>query len=209
MERQSISHDGAEQGVGVHVSAAGDITKFLREWRDGDASALHRVTEKMYSQLKDVADRTLSRDWGTKSLQPTELVHETFLRLAAMKQFGWKDRQHFFGIVARLMRQILVDRARYKLADKRGGGMVITSDQSDGIADEARLTVDLIGLDLALKELADKDEDLCRIVELRFFGGMTVKETAQVLGISPRTVERDWRLAKAWLRRRLSASATS
>jgi RNA polymerase sigma factor (TIGR02999 family) len=164
------------------------------------------LTDRVYEQLRLLADQALAKDLGNKSLQPTELVHEAYLRLVDTKQLDWQSRSHFFGVAARLMRQILVDRARSRLAQKRGGRALKVSMQTVEIevADSGPRPIDLISLDLALRELTDLDLDQGRIVELRFFAGMTVEETAEVLGVSPRTIKRDWRLAKAWLRRRLN-----
>jgi RNA polymerase sigma factor (TIGR02999 family) len=180
----------------------------LRQWSNGDANVFDRLTERVYDQLRLLADQALSVDWSNKSLQPTELVHEAYLRLIDAKQLDWKNRSHFFAISARLMRQILVDRARARMAEKRGGRVTKLSIQSvaTDVVDQRGQPIDLISLDLALQELTDLDHDQGRLVELRFFAGMTVEETAEVLGVSTRTIKRDWRLAKAWLRRRLSIS---
>jgi RNA polymerase sigma factor (TIGR02999 family) len=187
-----------------------EITQVLRQWRNGDAAAFDRLTDRVYDQLRLLADQALAKDWGNKSLQPTELVHEAYLRLVDAGQLDWESRSHFFGVAARLMRQILVDRARSRLAQKRGGGALKVSIQSVEIevVDTGSRPIDLISLDLALRELTDLDLAQGRIVELRFFAGMTVEETAEVLGVSPRTIKRDWRLAKAWLRRRLNGIRT-
>jgi RNA polymerase sigma factor (TIGR02999 family) len=180
----------------------------LRQWSDGDATVFDRLTERVYDQLRLLADQALGKDWANKSLQPTELVHEAYLRLVDAKQLDWKNRSHFFCIAARLMREILVDRARARMAEKRGGRITKLSLQSVAIdvADPRGQLIDVISLDLALQELTALDHDQGRLVELRFFAGMTVEETAEVLGVSARTIKRDWRLAKAWLRRRLSMS---
>ena len=186
-----------------------EITEILQRWRDGDVSALDYLTERIYGQLRRLADNALGKDWGDKSLQPTELVHEAYLRLLDTKQVDWKSRAHFFGVASRLMRQILVDRARRRAAQKRGGGAPKISIESGAVdvGDQRGEFVDLVGLDLALTELAQQDDELGRLVELRFFSGLTVEETAEVLGVSARTVKRDWRLAKAWLKRRLTVAA--
>jgi RNA polymerase sigma-70 factor, ECF subfamily len=186
-----------------------DITELLQQWRGGDLSALDSLIERIYNQLRQLADNALGDEWGNKSLQPTELVHEACLRLMAAQNVDWKSRAHFFGIAGRLMRQILVDRARSRLAQKRGGSAAKISIESAAIdvGDKRAEFIDLVSLDLALTELANHDNDLGRLVELRFFAGMTVEETAEVLGVSARTVKRDWRLAKAWLKRRLSTAA--
>jgi RNA polymerase sigma factor (TIGR02999 family) len=187
-----------------------EITEVLQQWRNGDDAALDRLTERLYNQLRVLAERALGKDWGNKSLQPTELVHEAYLRLVDAKALDWKSRSHFFGVAARLMRQILVDQARTRNAAKRGGGTLKVSIQSDDVdvPDPHAQVVDLIGLDLALRELSTLDLDQGRVVELRFFAGMSVEETAEALGVSARTVKRDWRLAKAWLRRRLGSSGS-
>jgi RNA polymerase sigma factor (TIGR02999 family) len=181
----------------------------LQQWKNGDVAALEKLTERIYGQLRRLADNALGKDWGNKSLQPTELVHETYLRLVGAQQVDWKSRAHFFGIASRVMRQILVDRARKRAARKRGGNAAKISIESGGLdpRDQHGEFIDLVGLDLALAELAVQDDELSRLVELRFFSGLTVEETAEVLGISARTVKRDWRLAKAWLKRRLNAAA--
>jgi RNA polymerase sigma factor (TIGR02999 family) len=183
-----------------------DITQMLHRWRNGDFSALEALTERIYGQLRQLADSVLDREWGSKSLQPTELVHEAYLRLTGAQNVSWKSRAHFLGVASRLMRQILVDRARRRAAQKRGGSVPKISIESGSVEVGAGGGdfVDLVGLDSALAELAVQDDELSRLVELRFFSGLTVEETAEVLGVSARTVKRDWRLAKAWLKRRLS-----
>jgi len=196
----------SEEGKTSSEQSGLEITEMLQRWRDGDVSALESLTEKIYGQLRKLADNALSKDWGAKSLQPTELVHEAYLRLMGAQHVDWKSRAHFMGIASRQMRQILVDRARRRAAEKRGGGAAKISIESGtvDVGDHHGDFVDLVGLDLALTELARKDNELGRLVELRFFSGLTVEETAEVLGISARTVKRDWRLAKAWLKRRLT-----
>jgi RNA polymerase sigma factor (TIGR02999 family) len=186
-----------------------EITEMLQRWKDGDVAALESLTERIYGQLRKLADNALSKDWGTKSLQPTELVHEAYLKLLGGQHVDWKSRAHFLGVVSRQMRQILVDRARRRAAEKRGGGAAKISIESGAIdlGDQRGDFVDLVGLDLALSELTHQDGELGRLVELRFFSGLTVEETAEVLGISARTVKRDWRFAKAWLKRRLTVVA--
>jgi RNA polymerase sigma factor (TIGR02999 family) len=186
-----------------------DITEMLQQWRNGDRLALECLTERIYGQLRRLADIALGKDWGSKSLQPTELVHEAYLRLIDAQHVNWKNRAHFYGVASRLMRQILVDRARRRAAQKRGGLTAKIPLELGGVdvSDQRSEFIDLVGLDLALTELAREDYELSRLVELRFFSGMTVEETAEVLGVSARTVKRDWRLAKAWLKRRLSSLA--
>jgi RNA polymerase sigma factor (TIGR02999 family) len=183
----------------------------LQRWSGGDVSALESLTERIYGQLRQLADSALGKDWGNKTLQPTELVHEAYLKLTGAQTVDWKSRAHFFGVASRLMRQILVDRARRRAAQKRGGWAAKVPFESGNVdaGDQRGEFVDLVGLDMALTELARQDGELSRLVELRFFSGMTVEETAEVLGVSSRTVKRDWRLAKAWLKRRLSTDSAA
>jgi len=206
---ETVSPSGNQANRGRPSEA--EITQLLQQWRNGDVSAFDRLVERFYDQLRRLADQALGKDWDNKSLQPTELVHEAYLRLVDARQLDWKSRSHFFGVAARLMRQILVDRARARAAQKRGGGALRVSIESAevDVPDPRGQSVDLISLDLALRELTDLDLDQARIVELRFFAGMTVEETAEALGVSARTVKRDWRMAKAWLKRRLNGLETS
>jgi RNA polymerase sigma factor (TIGR02999 family) len=205
----TVSPSGNQANLGRPPEA--EITQVLQQWRNGDASAFDRLAERVYDQLRHLADQALGKDWDKKSLQPTELVHEAYLRLLDARQVDWKSRSHFFGVAARLMRRILVDRARARVAQKRGGGALRISIESAevDVPDPRGQPIDLISLDLALRELTDLDLDQGRIVELRFFAGMTVEETAEALGLSARTVKRDWRLAKAWLKRRLNGIEAS
>jgi RNA polymerase sigma-70 factor, ECF subfamily len=198
-----------DQGTSAAQCPA-DITEILARWRSGDPSAFENLIERIYGQLRALADNALGKDWGSKSLQPTELVHEAYLKLMGAQAVDWKSRAHFFGVASRVMRQVLVDRARKRSAQKRGGPAMISI--VSGVVDAPDRSaefVDLIGLDLALTELSKQDDALSRLVELRFFSGMTVEETAEVLGVSARTVKRDWLLAKAWLKRRLAVSVDS
>ncbi len=206
---ETVSPSGNQANRGRPPEA--EITQLLQQWRNGDVSAFDRLAERFYDQLRRLADQALGKDWDNKSLQPTELVHEAYLRLVDARQLDWKSRSHFFGVAARLMRQILVDRARARAAQKRGGGALRVSIESAevDVPDPRGQSVDLISLDLALRELTDLDQDQARIVELRFFAGMTVEETAEALGVSARTVKRDWRVAKAWLKRRLNGLEAS
>ena len=201
-----VGRPSPSQETSSSAQSQGDVTQMLQRWRKGDLSAVENLTERIYGELRQLADNVLGRDWSNNSLQPTELVHEAYLRLMGAQHVDWKSRAHFMGVASRQMRQILVDRARRRAAEKRGGGAAKISIESGSIdvGDQRRDFVDLVGLDLALTELARKDDKLGRLVELRFFSGLTVEETAEVLGISARTVKRDWRLAKAWLKRRLT-----
>jgi RNA polymerase sigma factor (TIGR02999 family) len=182
-----------------------DVTGLLLSWRQGDAEALDRLVPLVYDELRRVARGHLRREAPGHSLQATALVHEVFLRLVDADRLTPMSRTHFFAISARLMRQILVDHARRKQADKRGGGATVIS--LDEVAPAAAQTsgVDVLALDEALDALSSFDARQCRVVELRFFSGLNIPETADALGISTATVEREWAMAKAWLHQRLSA----
>ncbi|HTR98283.1 MAG TPA: sigma-70 family RNA polymerase sigma factor [Bacteroidota bacterium] len=179
------------------------MTKLLVDVRAGNQSALNSLLPLVYDELRKIASSYLSREQSRQTIQTSDLVHEAYLRLADA-DVSWQNRAHFFGIAARSMRQILVDYARRKNAGKRGGGMTRVS-----LTDNVLLVEDdfsrLLMLDDALGRLEQVDPRLCRVVELRYFSGLTVDETAEALGISPRTVENDWNLARAWLFRTMSA----
>ena len=180
-----------------------DVTGLLLSWRQGDAAALERVVPLVYQELRRVAARHLRREAPGHALQATALVHEVYLRLVDVDRMTLKDRAHFFGVAAVLMRQILVDHARRQRADKRGGGVTMVS--LDDVSPATQPAgVDVLALDQALETLFALDARQCRIVELRFFAGLNVDETAGALEISPATVAREWALAKVWLYRRLS-----
>lgn len=179
-------------------SAHGNVTGLLAAWQAGDEEALGRLTPQVYQQLKRLAGGHLKSERKGHTLQPTALVHEAFVRLVDQKQVRWKSRAHFFGIASHLMRRILVDYARRRNAEKRQAAAVaISLDEAAEVP--AREDIDMIRLDDALDDLAELDPRQSRIVELRFFGGLTVRETAHVLGISPATVKLDWAMARAWL----------
>lgn len=179
-----------------------DLTQLLRAWSDGDGAALERLTPLVFDELKRIARRHVDREHGDHTLQATALVNEAYLRLIDAGNVRWQDRAHFFAICARIMRRILIEAARARLADKRGGSALrVTFD--DGMPAVSRES-EFIGLDDALNALAVIDERKARVVELRFFGGLSVEETAHVLGISGQSVHRDWRLARSWLLRELS-----
>jgi RNA polymerase sigma factor (TIGR02999 family) len=184
-----------------------DITTLLRAWGDGDHSALDRLTPLVYDELRRVARAYMRRETASAGeLQTTALVHEAYLRLAKVSGLTWRDRVHFFAVSAQIMRRILVDAARERAAAKRGGGFHFVD--SDAKADELAAlerSTELCALDDALSRLAQHDPRRARVVELRFFGGLTVDETAGVLNVSPRTVAHDWQLARAWLLRELQA----
>jgi RNA polymerase sigma factor (TIGR02999 family) len=187
-------------------SRAHDVTELLLSWGQGDTAALDRLVPLLYDDLRRVARRHLRRERPGHSLQPTALVHEVFLRLVDVDRMTLKSRTHFFALSARLMRQILVDHARRQQAGKRGGGApVISLNEAAGAAAPASTpSVDVLALDEALDALSSFDVQQCRVVELRFFAGLNIRETADALGVSTATVEREWAMAKAWLHQRLS-----
>ncbi|PYR25277.1 MAG: RNA polymerase subunit sigma-70 [Acidobacteria bacterium] len=169
----------------------------------GDQKAVSKVMPLVYDELRRLAGRYLRRERGGQTLQPTALVHEAYLRLLKDKKQGWQNRTHFLAIAALSMRQVLVERARARGASKRGGAQVrVTLDET--LAVHRETSIDLVALDEALTRLALIDPQQARIVELRFFGGLTVEEAAEALGISPATVKRGWSVARAWLKRELS-----
>ncbi|HMF92704.1 MAG TPA: sigma-70 family RNA polymerase sigma factor [Vicinamibacterales bacterium] len=177
-----------------------EVTGLLRAWRDGDQAALEALMPLVHDELRRIARRCLNGERANHSVQTTELVNEAFLRLVDVQQVDWQSRTHFLALSARLMRRVLVDYARARGADKRGGGAVhVTLD--DATVGGAAPAADVVRLDDALKALAALDERKSRVVELRFFGGLTVDETAAALEISSKTVLRDWEFARAWLHR--------
>ena len=180
-----------------------DLTALLRDASEGDQAALDRLMPLVYGELRKIAASYLRQERKDHTLQPTALVHEAYLRLTHQKDVAWQNRAHFFGIAAQMMRRILVDHARKRLAAKRdASAWKVATAEVDGGAESAP---ELLALDRALEELEKIDPQQAKIVELRFFGGLTVEETAEVAGISPRTVKREWRTAKAWLRREIGA----
>ncbi len=181
------------------------ITDALNGLAEGDPKALDRILPAVYRELRQLAAAYLQAERKGHTLQPTALAHEAYLRLAGGTAPAWKGRAHFLGIAARVMREILVDHARRRKALKRGGGRALTvMSESLRLADDRPVAFD--DLDRALQDLAKLSGRQARVVELRFFGGLTVEETAEVLGVSPVTVKRDWALARAWLYRELSGS---
>lgn len=178
------------------------ITRLLFEWRGGDASALDRLTPLVYSELKRLAAGYLKRERQGHTLQPTALVHEAWMQLGGASEVDWENRQHFLGIAARIMRQILVQHARAQMAEKRGGGL--EHDALDEMAGPVAITCQgMVALDDALAELAALDERKSRILELHYFGGLTMGEIAALLEVSESTVTREMRMARAWLRRQV------
>lgn len=176
-----------------------DVTTLLNAWSNGKQEALDELMPLVYQELRKLARSYLRSERPEHTLQPTALVNEAYLRLVDQKNVRWQNRRHFFGIAAQLMRRILVDHARKRQSEKRGGGeALIPFEEAKGVPVKAR---DLVALDDALKDFATIDPRSAKIVELRQFGGLSIDETADVLEISPATVKRDWTLAKAWLRR--------
>jgi len=187
----------------VNPSSPGDVTELLRAWSDGDDAALEQLVPLMEAELRRLARGYMGRERHGHTLQTTALVNEAFLRLTDARQIRWQDRAHFLGISARLMRRVLVDYARRRGFHKRGGGAQhVTLDEALVMAPEDP-ALDVVALDRALEALAKSDARKSRVVELRFFGGLSVEETAEVLKVSTDTVKRDWRLAKLWLLREL------
>jgi len=179
-----------------------DVTELLRAWRNGDDRALDALVPLVHGELHRIARGCLRGDRANQSVQATGLVNEAFLRLVDVQHVNWQDRTHFFAMSARLMRRVLVDLARARLADKRGGGVVRVAFDEDIAA--AQPEADVARLDDALEALAAVDDRKSRVVELRFFGGLSVEETATALGVSSKTVMRDWEFARAWLHRELT-----
>ena len=182
-----------------------ELTQLLLDWSNGDREALDRLMPVVYDELHRLAARYIARERMDHTLQPTALVHEAYLQLVDQSRVGWQNRAHFFGAAARLMRRILVNHARAHKAAKRGGGEYkVPIDQVAALPEKTDL--DLIALDEALTELAALDEQQCRIVEMRYFGGLSIEETAEVLRISPATVKRHWQIAKGWLYQQMQKS---
>jgi RNA polymerase sigma-70 factor (ECF subfamily) len=183
---------------------AGEVTQLLAEARRGDDTAVPRLIPLVYSELHRLAVSYMRRERPGHTLQATALVNEAYLRLVEQREVGWKNRLHFFSIAARVMRRVLTDHARRGRAGRRGGNLQeVSLDENLPISNVHSGT--LLFLDEALERLAKVDERQVRIIELRFFGGLSGDETAEALGLSPRTVDREWRLAQAWLRRELAS----
>jgi RNA polymerase sigma-70 factor (ECF subfamily) len=185
------------------ISPVQEITRLLVDWRAGDPEALERLTPLVYQELHKLAQAYLRRERADHTLQPTALIHEAYLRLMDQAQPEWENRAHFFSVAARLMRQILVEHARAHATHKRGGQATEVL-LDDALNYSQQRASELIALDDALDSLASFDERKCRVIELRYFGGLSVEETAHVLGVSVSTVVRDQRMAQAWLSRELS-----
>lgn len=181
-----------------------DVTALLDDWSRGNESALDQLLPVVYMELRRMAARQLRKERAGHTLQPTALVHEVYLRLVDQRQVDWQHRAHFFGVAAQIMRRILVDHARRHAAGKRGAGVrCLSLEDAQDIPASSEMPV--LAFDHALDRLQQVDPGLARIVELRAFGGLTIEDAAHVLKVSPSTVKRDWRTAKAWLNRELAA----
>jgi RNA polymerase sigma factor (TIGR02999 family) len=176
-----------------------DVTRLLARWSRGEQKALDELLPLVYGELRRMAGRQLRAERQGHTLTPTALVHEVYLRLVGQRRTSWQNRAQFFAVAARLMRRVLVDHARARLADKRGGSAVFVSLEQAGDPPAASSVADVLAVDESLARLAALDADQARLVELRFFAGLTVEEIAPLLGRSERTVKREWRLARAWL----------
>jgi RNA polymerase sigma factor (TIGR02999 family) len=185
------------------MTSSTSITQLLTRWRQGDQAALDELLPRVYSELRRLAQYYLRQERPGHTLQSADLVHEAYLRLIEETEVDWQNRAHFFGIAAVRMRHILVEHARSRQAAKRGGGELrLSLSEADRLADKR--DVNLLALDDALQRLEALDVQKARVVELRYFSGMTIEETAEALQISPATVKRDWSLARAWLRSEIS-----
>jgi RNA polymerase sigma factor (TIGR02999 family) len=184
---------------------AGEITGMLAGWREGDRTALDRLLPLIDAELHRLARRHLGHERKNHAMQPSSLVQEAFLRLLPGVDAGWSNRAHFFAVASQVMRHILVDYARERRREKRGGAAVhITVDAAVVLSPDQ--VEEIVAVDLALQRLASTDERKAKVFEMRFFGGLSVEETAEVLGVAPNTVIRDWSFSRAWLRRELSAA---
>jgi RNA polymerase sigma-70 factor, ECF subfamily len=187
-------------------SSVSETTQLLRAWADGDGHALEALMPRVYRELRQVAARCLRNERPEQTLQVSDLVHEAYVNLAGFSRLDWQHPNHFFAVSANMMRRILVDRARKRMAAKRGERLQgIDVERALDVA--SRRPAEIVALDDALNQLARLAPRKARIVELRFFGGLEVKETAEIIGVSADTVMRDWRLAKAWLLKELSAAS--
>lgn len=185
-------------------SVKGEVTELLVRFREGDREAEAELVPLVYNELRRLASRYLNRERGDHTLEPTALVHEAFLRLTNENQPEWQDRAHFFGVAARLMRQILVDHARRYHSLKRGGDCRQSTMTEELLVYSPQRSAELLALDEALQRLAGQDERQCRVVEMKFFAGLNIDQIAAVLDVSPRTVKREWTMARAWLHQEMT-----
>jgi RNA polymerase sigma factor (TIGR02999 family) len=192
---------------------AGEVTQLLLRWRAGDEAALAALLPLVYEELRSLARRHLRHERGSHTLQRTALVHEAFLRIVDQKQVDWESRTQFYGIASQMMRRVLVDHARRRSAAKRGDGAphvdldAVLQDEGEDLPPARQAEIDFAAIDDALKRLEALDPQQGKLVELRFFGGISIKETADVIGVSPATVKREWAIARAWLQREIMAGA--
>lgn len=182
------------------------VTELLLKWSDGDETSLEELTPLVYDELRRLARSHLRRQ-AQNSMQPTMVVHEAWIKLVDQRQVSWQNRAQFFGLASKIMRDLLVDHVRTRRAAKRGGGQQHLSLRLAGGAGTGGEEIDILALDQALNRLAEVNQRRCRVIELRFFGGLTEKETAAALGVSEGTVERDWALARVWLLRELNRTS--
>lgn len=190
------------------MQQAGEITVLLADWREGDRAALDKLLPLIRSELHRLARRHLGREHKNHAMQPSSLVQEAFLRMLPNVGAEWQNRAHFFAVASQVMRHVLVDYARARRRAKRGGAAVHIPVDAAVVLSPEQLD-EIVAVDLALQRLATKDERKSKVLEMRFFGGLTVEETAEVLGVAPNTVIRDWNFARAWLRRELSGTLNS
>lgn len=192
----------------MDIPSSHEVTGLLKAWSVGDERALEKLTPLVYRELHDIAQRYMAGERSCHVLQTTALVNETYLRLVDCRKVNWQDRAHFFAVSAQLMRRILIDFARSRGYLKRGGAVPhISLEEAPSVCNEP--DVDLVALDDALKALSAIDERKSKVVELKFFGGLSVEETAEVLSVSSDTVIRDWKLAKIWLLRELTKGSSN
>jgi RNA polymerase sigma factor (TIGR02999 family) len=191
---------------------AGEVTQLLLRWRAGDEAALATLLPLVYEELRSLARRHLRHERGSHTLQRTALVHEAFLRIVDQKQVDWESRSQFYGLASQMMRRVLVDHARRRSAAKRGDGAphvdldaVLRNEDDDAPLPVPEPEIDFAAVDDALKRLEALDPQQGRLVELRFFGGLSIRETADIIGVSPATVKREWAIARAWLQREITA----
>jgi RNA polymerase sigma factor (TIGR02999 family) len=188
--------------------APSEVSQLLRAWSEGDRAAFDKLMPLVYEELRQMAKRYMDRQQVGHTLQTTALIHEAYLRLVDQSEAQWQNRAHFFAVAATAMRHILVDHARARQAAKRGGAArAVTLDEAAAVSVEE--AAELVALDDALESLAAFDQRKSRVVEMKYFGGLTVEETAEALQVSPETVARDWRLARTWLLRELSKTGAS
>jgi len=202
-----LRHDAAKGAI-LSDQVNQDVTALLAKWSGGDKAALEELMPLVYGELKRLAGSYLRRERQDHTLQSAALVNEAYMRLVDQSQVRWQNKSHFFGIAAQMMRRILVDHARGHKAAKRGAGVELL-ELNEAVAQAQKQSIDLLGLDEALKTLEEMDAQQSRIIELRFFGGLSIEETAEVLKISPATVKRDFAVARAWLYRAVTTRGGS